>query len=192
MFERFTDSARRVVVYAQEESRRLQHDHIGSEHLLLGMLREPRDRGALVLTELEVRPEDVRADIEAVASPGERPPSGHVPFTTRAKRVLELALRESLQLQHSSIGPEHILIGILAEGEGTAAQVLTRRGVDLEGARLVVADLPPSEPGPPYDPPRVSGPARQHRVVREVSALVDENARLRNLLRRHGIDPDSA
>jgi ATP-dependent Clp protease ATP-binding subunit ClpC len=121
MFERFTDPARRVVVLAQEQARLLNHNYIGTEHLLLGLLREGDGVAAKALRALGISLEAVRAQVEATVGQGLRAPTGHIPFTPRAKQVLEVSLREALQLGHSSIDTEHILLGILREGEGVAA-----------------------------------------------------------------------
>jgi ATP-dependent Clp protease ATP-binding subunit ClpA len=131
MFERFTDRARRVIVLAQEEARLLNHNYIGTEHLLLGLLREGQGVGALALTSLGVSLEGVRAQVEEIIGQGQSAPSGHIPFTPRAKKVLELSLREALQLGHNYIGTEHILLGLIREGEGVAARVLVKLGTDL-------------------------------------------------------------
>jgi ATP-dependent Clp protease ATP-binding subunit ClpA len=141
MFERFTDGARASVVLAQEQARRLRHGYIGTEHLLLGLLAEPDDVAARVLGEMGVRITAVRADVAEIIGYGETEPSGHIPFTPRAKKVLELSLREALQLGHRDIGTEHILLGIVREGEGVAAQVLVKyQGVTLEAVRERVLD----------------------------------------------------
>ncbi|MBG0816920.1 Clp protease [Planomonospora sp. ID82291] len=142
MFERFTDRARRVVVLAQEEARRLGHDHIGTEHVLLGLLSEEGGVAARALQSFGLGLEQVRGDVEEVVGRGSDPPPGHVPFTPRAKKVLELSLREALDLRHTYIGTEHLLLGLIREGEGLAARVLTDRGARLEAVRAhVVAVL---------------------------------------------------
>ncbi|MDP9867341.1 ATP-dependent Clp protease ATP-binding subunit ClpC [Streptosporangium brasiliense] len=140
MFERFTDRARRVVVLAQEEARRLGHDHIGTEHILLGLLGEDgaADRA---LRAVGISREQVRDEIEEIIGRGADAPPGHIPFTPRAKKVLELSLREALDLHHGHIGTEHILLGLIREGEGVAAQVLTGRGARLEAVRAQVLTL---------------------------------------------------
>ena len=135
MFERFTDRARRVVVLAQEEARMLNHNYIGTEHLLLGLIHEGDGVAAKALESLGVSLEAVRAQVEEIIGQGQEAPSGHIPFTPRAKTVLELSLRESRQLGHDYIGTEHILLGLLREGEGVAAQVLVRLGADLNRVR---------------------------------------------------------
>jgi ATP-dependent Clp protease ATP-binding subunit ClpC len=141
MFERFTDRARRVVVLAQEEARMLNHNYIGTEHILLGLIHEGEGVAAKALESLGVSQEAVRRQVEEIIGQGERAPSGHIPFTPRAKKVLELALREALQLGHNYIGTEHILLGLIREGEGVAAQVLVKLGADLNRVRQQVIQL---------------------------------------------------
>jgi ATP-dependent Clp protease ATP-binding subunit ClpA len=141
MFERFTDRARRVVVLAQDEARMLNHNSIGTEHLLLGLIREGEGVAALALDALGISLEDARRDIEEIIGKGPAAPTGHIPFTPRAKKVLELALREALQLGHNYIGTEHILLGLIREGEGVAAQVLQKLGADLSRVREAVVEL---------------------------------------------------
>jgi hypothetical protein len=141
VFERFTDRARRVVVLAQEESRLLNHDYIGTEHLLLGLVHEGQGIAAQALESLGISLEAVRGQVEAIIGHGVAAPSGHIPFTPRAKKVLELSLREALQLGHNYIGTEHILLGLIREGEGVAAQVLVKLGADLSSVRQQVTQL---------------------------------------------------
>jgi ATP-dependent Clp protease ATP-binding subunit ClpA len=141
MFERFTDRARRVVVLAQEEARMLNHNYVGPEHVLLGLIHEGQGVAARALTELGLGLDDVRQQVEELIGRGEQAPSGHIPFTPRAKRVLELSLREALQLGHNYIGTEHMLLGILREGENVAAQALVRMGADLNRVRPEVIRL---------------------------------------------------
>ena len=142
MFERFTDRARRVVVRAQEETRRLDHDHVGTEHLLLGVTHESiGGLAAKVLESLGIGLETVRQQVEGVTGRGKQAPSGHIPFTPQAKGVLRLALSESRALGHNYIGTEHILLGLIREGDGVATQVLTGLGADLDGAREQVIRL---------------------------------------------------
>jgi ATP-dependent Clp protease ATP-binding subunit ClpA len=139
MFERFTSRARQAVVLAQEEARRLQHNYIGTEHILLGLLREPESVAGRALTRLGVSLEGTRAAVEEIIGAGTMAaPEGHIPFTPRSKKVLELSLREALQLGHNYIGTEHILLGIVREGEGVAAQVLVQRGASLDRVRETV------------------------------------------------------
>ncbi len=141
MFERFTDRARRVVVLAQEEARLLDHNYIGTEHLLLGMIHEGDGVAAMALLSLGVSLAGSRAEVLALIGHGDQPPQGNIPFTPRAKKVLELSLREALQLGHNYIGTEHILLGLLREGEGVASQILVKQGVGLEAARSAVLQL---------------------------------------------------
>ena len=143
MFERFTDRARRVVVLAQEEARMLNHNYIGTEHILLGLLREEEGLAARVLESLDITVERVRAQVVRIVGSGEEVTSGQIPFTPRAKKVLELALREALSLGHNYIGTEHILLGLVREGEGVAAQVLQKLGADLARVREAVVELIP-------------------------------------------------
>ena len=179
MFERFTDRARRVVVQAQEESRRLNHSYIGTEHLLLGVLREDEGVAAEALASLQVGLDPAREQVAEIVGRGEQAPSGHIPFTPRAKKVLELSLRESVRLGHPYIGPEHILLGLIAEGHGVAVEVLRvpgraagadpgpgarTRAPGRRGARR------PARPQPVSAPPRhrgevrrAAGPAGRHR-----------------------------
>ena len=141
MFEKFTDRARRVVVLAQEEARLLNHDYIGTEHLLLGLIHEGEGVAARALESLGISLEDVRRNVEELVPRGQHELSGHIPFTPRAKKVLELSLRESQQLGHDYIGTEHILLGLIREGEGVAAQVLVNLGADLNRVRQQVLQL---------------------------------------------------
>ncbi|CAN5649212.1 ATP-dependent Clp protease ATP-binding subunit [soil metagenome] len=141
MFERFTDRARRVVVLAQEEARMLNHNYIGTEHILLGLIHEGEGVAAKALESLGISLEAVRQQVEEIIGQGQQAPSGHIPFTPRAKKVLELSLREALQLGHNYIGTEHILLGLIREGEGVAAQVLGKLGADLNRVRQQVIQL---------------------------------------------------
>jgi ATP-dependent Clp protease ATP-binding subunit ClpC len=141
MFERFTDRARRVVVLAQEEARMLNHNYIGTEHILLGLIHEGEGVAAKGLESLGISLEGVRSQVEEIIGQGQQAPSGHIPFTPRAKKVLELSLREALQLGHNYIGTEHILLGLIREGEGVAAQVLVKLGADLNRVRQQVIQL---------------------------------------------------
>src|SRR5674476_266924 len=141
MFERFTDQARRVVVLAQEEARMLNHNYIGTEHILLGLIHEGEGVAAKALESLGISLDAVREQVQEIIGQGQQAPSGHIPFTPRAKKVLELSLREALQLGHNYIGTEHILLGLIREGEGVAAQVLLNLGADLEKVRSAVIQL---------------------------------------------------
>jgi ATP-dependent Clp protease ATP-binding subunit ClpC len=184
MFERFTDRSRRVVVLAQEEAGALDHNYVGTEHLLLGLIHEGEGIAARALKSLEIGLDAVRQQVEEIIGRGQQPPSGHIPFTPRAKKVLELSLRESLQLGQSYIGTEHILLGLIREGDGVAAQVLVRLGAELNQLRQQVIQLlaqPAEEPGP--------GVKVRLEMAEQCRHLADEVERLRSLLRRHGIDP---
>ncbi len=141
MFQRFSDRARRVVVLAQEEARMLNHNYIGTEHLLLGLIQEGEGVAAKALESMNISLEAVRNQVEEIIGRGSSAPTGHIPFTPRAKKVLELSLREALQLGHNYIGTEHILLGLIREGEGVAAQVLTKLGADLDRVRNQVVQL---------------------------------------------------
>jgi ATP-dependent Clp protease ATP-binding subunit ClpA len=141
MFERFTDRARRVVVLAQEEARLLNHNYVGTEHILLGLAREREGVAAKALEVLGIRLEVLRSQVEEMIGQGQRAPTGHIPFTPRAKKVLELSLREAKQLGHNYIGTEHILLGLSREGEGVAAKVLVKLGADFSRVRQQVIQL---------------------------------------------------
>jgi ATP-dependent Clp protease ATP-binding subunit ClpA len=143
MFERFTNKARHVVVLAQEEARKLGHNYIGTEHVLLGLLGETDGYAFRALEGFGMSLAGGREEVKAIVGPGSTPPSGHIPFTPRAKKTLELALREALQLHHNYIGTEHILLGVIREGEGVGAQVL-RQHADLLEIRMAVLDLLPA------------------------------------------------
>jgi ATP-dependent Clp protease ATP-binding subunit ClpC len=147
VFERFTDRARRVVVLAQEEARRLNHNYIGTEHILLGLIHEGDGIAARTLESLDVSLESVRALVEEIIGQGRDEPAGHIPFTPRAKKVIELALREALQLDQKYIGTEHLLLGLIREGEGVAAQVLVKLGAHLHVVRERVLEIWASNEG---------------------------------------------
>jgi prophage maintenance system killer protein len=190
LFQRFSDRARQAVTLAQEEARELDHNYIGTEHILLGLLRVPEGVAAKVLATFGVSPEAVRAQVEEIIGRGSETPRGHIPFTPRSKKVLELALREALQLGHNYIGTEHILLGLVREGEGVAAQIMVKLGADLPRVRQRVTEMLEEQP-------RRTG---EHKalILEELAAVFDENERLhaevqrlRDLLRRHGIDPDN-
>ncbi len=191
MFKRFTDRARRVVVLAQEEARRLRHDSVGTEHILLGLIREGQgeDVAARALESLGLDPDAVRQQVEEIIGrgEGEQEATGHMPFTPRAKKVLELSLREALQLGHEHIGAEHILLGLLREGDGVAAQVLVSMGADLNRVRAQVLRLMDS----PLADVIATGEVESRLVVLsdQVSQLSQEVERLRGLLRQHGLEP---
>jgi ATP-dependent Clp protease ATP-binding subunit ClpC len=142
MFERFTDRARRVIVLAQSEARSLDHDYIGTEHILLALMEEGTGVGAKVLESMQITMDAVREKVEQVTGRGQvSPGTGHIPFTPAAKKVLELSLREALQLGHHYIGTEHILLGLVREGEGVAGQVLVNLGADLNRTRQLVIQI---------------------------------------------------
>jgi ATP-dependent Clp protease ATP-binding subunit ClpA len=157
MFERFTSPARRVVVLAQEEARQLQHNYIGTEHLLLGLIAgEPNGLPARVLQGIGLTLEEARQEVVAIVGRGLATPSGHIPFTPRAKKTLELALREALQLHHNYIGPEHILLGVIREGKGVGAQVM-RNHADLAAGRWWLRRHSADDPGEPGTSAEQSG-----------------------------------
>ena len=143
MFERFTNRARHVVVLAQEEARKLQHNYIGTEHILLGLLGEPEGFAGRVLAGFGMTLDGAREEVRAIVGTGTGMVSGHIPFTPRAKKTLELSLREALQLHHNYIGTEHILLGVIREGDGVGAQVL-RQHADLAAIRMAVLDVAPA------------------------------------------------
>jgi len=157
VFERFTDRARRVVVLAQEEARMLNHNYIGTEHILLGLIHEGEGVAAKALESLGISLEAVRSQVEEIIGQGQTPPTGHIPFTPRAKKVLELSLREALQLGHNYIGTEHILLGLIREGEGVAAQVLVKLGADLNKVRQQVIQLLSGYAGGKGEPGQAGG-----------------------------------
>jgi ATP-dependent Clp protease ATP-binding subunit ClpC len=141
MFERFTDRGRVVVILAQKEARMLNHNYIGTEHILLGLIHEGEGVAAKSLESLGISLESVRSQVEEIIGQGQEAPSGHIPFTPRAKKMLELSLREAAQLGHDYIGTEHILLGLIREGEGIAAQVLVELGAELTRVRQEVIQL---------------------------------------------------
>ncbi len=157
MFERFTDRARRVVVLAQEEARLLNHNYIGTEHILLGLLNEGEGIAAQALESLDIDLASVRDEVVKIIGQGQQSPSGHIPFTPRAKKVLELSLREALQLGHNYIGTEHILLGLIREGEGVAAQVLQQLGAELQKVRQTVIQLLSGPGGSEEQSPKGAG-----------------------------------
>jgi len=188
MFERFTDRARRVVVLAQEEARMLNHNYIGTEHILLGLIHEGEGVAAKALESLGISLEAVRQQVEEIIGQGQQAPSGHIPFTPRAKKVLELSLREALQLGHNYIGTEHILLGLIREGEGVAAQVLVKLGADLNRVREQVIQLLHGHRGE-ADP----AASRQRGLPPEIIAarLHAIGARLSAVEQRTGTGPDT-
>lgn len=195
MFERFTDRARRVVVLAQEEARLLNHSYIGTEHILLGLIHEGEGVAAKALESLSISLESVRAQVEEIIGQGGSSPSGHIPFTPRAKKVLELSLREALQLGHNYIGTEHILLGLLREGEGVATQVLVKLGADLGKVRQQVIQLLSGYQGPAAkgDTPsgsQQSGGSKEEGGEKGGSQILDQFGRnLTQLARDKKLDP---
>jgi ATP-dependent Clp protease ATP-binding subunit ClpC len=186
VFERFTDRARRVVVLAQEEARLLNHNYIGTEHILLGLIHEGEGVAAKALESLGISLEAVRAQVEEIIGQGGSSPSGHIPFTPRAKKVLELSLREALQLGHNYIGTEHILLGLIREGEGVAAQVLVKLGADLSRVRQQVIQLLSGYAG--QKEPSTSGAAAE--AAPTGSLVLDQFGRnLAQLAREKKLDP---
>ena len=190
MFERFTDRARRVVVLAQEEARLLNHSYIGTEHILLGLIHEGEGVAAKALESLTISLEAVRAQVEEIIGTGGSSPSGHIPFTPRAKKVLELSLREALQLGHNYIGTEHILLGLIREGEGVAAQVLVKLGADLSRVRQQVIQLLSgyqSQSGKGESQPAGT---KEEQPEKGGSQILDQFGRnLTQMAREHRLDP---
>ncbi|WP_328293493.1 ATP-dependent Clp protease ATP-binding subunit [Kineococcus sp. NBC_00420] len=188
MFERFTDRARRVVVLAQEEARMLNHNYIGTEHVLLGLIHEGEGVAAKALESLGVSQDAVRAQVQEIIGQGQQAPSGHIPFTPRAKKVLELSLREALQLGHNYIGTEHILLGLIREGEGVAAQVLVKLGADLNRVRQQVIQLLSGSEG--KEPMSAGGGDQQREGVPAGSLVLDQFGRNLTQAAREGkLDP---
>ena len=192
VFERFTDRARRVVVLAQEEARLLNHNYIGTEHILLGLIHEGEGVAAKALESLGISLEAVRSQVEEIIGQGGSSPSGHIPFTPRAKKVLELSLREALQLGHNYIGTEHILLGLIREGEGVAAQVLVKLGADLSRVRQQVIQLLSgySGPGPQQGEKAGATAGGSGETSPSGSAVLDQFGRnLTQLAREKKLDP---
>jgi ATP-dependent Clp protease ATP-binding subunit ClpC len=207
MFERFTNQSRRVVVLAAEEARGLHHNYIGTEHILLGLLRDSEGTAATALEAADVTLEGARREVETIIGRGKQEPSGNIPFTPRAKKVLELSLREAVQLGDNSIGTGHILLGLIREGDGVAVQMMINLGADPSSIRQRVhqelRDSPGDAPATPATPSTPAAPAapaaararlEMHR--KEVQGYLDtiarlraEIARLRTVLDEHGIDP---
>ena len=197
MFERFTDRARRVVVLAQEEARLLNHSYIGTEHILLGLIHEGEGVAAKAMESLGISLEAVRSQVEEIIGQGGSSPSGHIPFTPRAKKVLELSLREALQLGHNYIGTEHILLGLIREGEGVAAQVLVKLGADLSRVRQQVIQLLSGyQGGQGKGEPQATGPSVPGSATKDdagdkgSSQILDQFGRnLTQLARENKLDP---
>jgi len=191
MFERFTSQSRRVVVLAQEEARELNHGWIGTEHLLMGLLAEGQGAAARVLASADITLEAVRREVEALIGRGERPPSGHIPFTPRAKKCLELSLREALQRGDNYIGTGHLLLALMDERDGAAVKVLEKLGANLAQLRervMLELENEPDEQGLPGEPVQLRFRPRDEEpgVVAQLQA---EIARLRAMLSAHEIDP---
>jgi ATP-dependent Clp protease ATP-binding subunit ClpC len=208
MFERFTNQSRRVVVLAAEEARGLHHNYIGTEHILLGLLRDSEGTAATALEAADVTLEGARREVETIIGRGKQEPSGNIPFTPRAKKVLELSLREAVQLGDNSIGTGHILLGLIREGDGVAVQMMINVGADPSSIRQRVhqelrdspGDAPatlttPSSPATPSTPAavRMRLEMRHRKEVQDsldtIARLRAEIARLRAVLDEHGIDP---
>ena len=186
MFERFTDRARRVIVLAQDEARNLKHNYLGTEHFLLGLIREGEGVAAKALEALDITLDEVRAQVIDIIGEGQEPPSGHIPFTPRAKKVIEYAMREGLQLGHSYIGTEHLLLGLTREPDGVAAQVLTKLGADMTRVRSRVNQLISGFQG--KEPVGVGGGAREG--TKAGSTVLDQYGRnLTQSARDHKLDP---
>jgi prophage maintenance system killer protein len=198
VFEKFSDHARHTLVLAQDEARLLNHTHVGTEHVLLGLVLQRAGHAGRVLDDLGVTVDAAREQIRELVGQGVRQPSGHVPFTPRAKRVLELAACEAPQLGHDYIDTEHILLGIIREGKGIGAQVLVKLGLDLNDVRQRVIAVAAAHPGEQRSPvAETSAGARRHRLMSELTAVLDENDKLRRRieilkaqLHRHGIEPE--
>src|ERR1700731_4279378 len=190
MFERFTDRARRVVVLAKEEARMLNHNYIGTEHILLGLIHEGEGVAAKSLESLGISLEGVRSQVEEIIGQGQQAPSGHIPFTPRAKKVLELSLREALQLGHNYIGTEHILLGLVREGEGVAARVLVDLGADLSRVRQQVIQLLSGYGGAEKGQAATAGAGGSGQEAPSGSLVLDQFGRnLTTLAREKKLDP---
>ncbi len=188
MFERFTDRARRVVVLAQEEAKMLNHNYIGTEHILLGLIHEGEGVAAKALESLGISLDAVREQVQDIIGQGQQQPTGHIPFTPRAKKVLELSLREALQLGHNYIGTEHILLGLIREGEGVAAQVLIKLGADLNKVRQQVIQLLSGYQG--KEAVAVGGNTEQNAGADKGSQVLDQFGRNLTQAAREGkLDP---
>jgi ATP-dependent Clp protease ATP-binding subunit ClpA len=189
MFERFTDRARRVIVLAQREARRLSHNYIGTEHILLGLVDEGEGVAAKALDSLGISLTAVRQQVEEIIGRGQEAASGHIPFTPRAKKVLELSLREALQLGHDYIGTEHILLALIREGDGVAAQVLVMLGADLNRVRQQVIQLLHGHQG--QEPVSVQSAVREPMLSVVQARLRAVEQRLAGIEQRVGTGPDT-
>jgi ATP-dependent Clp protease ATP-binding subunit ClpC len=191
MFERFTDRARRVVVLAQEEARMLNHNYIGTEHILLGLLLEGEGVAAKALESLGISLDAVRQQVEEIIGQGQEAPSGHIPFTPRAKKVLELADRETRALGHAYVGTEHILLGLIREGDGVAAQVLVKLGADLNRVRQQVIQLLGDRGAKVIGAGSRRGKRARARLLDDALARIDAlDRRLAAIESRVGLRPD--
>ena len=191
MFERFTDRARRVIVLAQEEARMLNHNYIGTEHILLGLIHEGEGVAAKALESLGISLDAVRQQVEEIIGQGHQAPSGHIPFTPRVKKVLELSRREAEQLGHTYIGTEHILLGLVREGDGVAAQVLVMLGADLNRVRQQVIQLLHGRQA--REPVSARSAAQNLRVSPAVQTRLEAvEQRLVAIEQRIGTGPDSS
>jgi ATP-dependent Clp protease ATP-binding subunit ClpA len=194
MFERFSDRARRVIVLAQEEARMLEHDYIGTEHILLGLIHEGEGIAATSLRALGIDLETVRGEIETLIGRGRQPTPGHIPFTSRAKKSLELALREMVHLGHDYIGTEHLLLGLIREGDGVAAQVLRQRGLELNRVRQeVIRQLHGHEGGAARRRGRRGQPSGEGVTLEEISRQLQAlGARLSAIEEKLGVEASPA
>ncbi len=191
MFERFTDQSRRVVVLAQEEARRLDHNYIGTEHLLLGLRREERGAAARALESAEITAEAVREQIETLIGRGQTAPSGHIPFTRRAKKCLELSLREAMKLGHNYIGTGHLLLGLTSIQDCTGVRILGAVGGDLAYLRSRVITEIEDQPERPLGSPFPAAPPQRRGQLPEAvyGLLEDIEGRLSAIERHLGITP---
>ena len=195
MFERFTDRARHVVVLAQEEARLLRHDYIGTEHILLGLLQEAEGIAAKALESLGITGESVRHQVEEIVGRGQAAPSGHIPFTPQAQKSMQLALREAMQLGHSYIGTEHILLGLIRLDSGRATQVLTALGAEPNRVRQQVIGVLHGYQGgrgtaSPAWPPGKAGRGKRKLLSQVLARLDSMEGRLSALEHRVGV-PDT-
>ena len=191
MFERFTDRARQVVVLAQQEARMLDHNYIGTEHILLGLIHEGEGVAAKALDSLGISLDAVRQQVEEIIGRGQQAPAGHIPFTPRAKKVLELSLREALQLGHDYIGTEHILLGLIREGGGVADQILVKLGADLNRVRQQVIQLLHGHQA--KEPVSARSTAGELRLLPAVKARLEAvEGRLAAVEQQVGIGPDTS
>jgi ATP-dependent Clp protease ATP-binding subunit ClpC len=189
MFDRFTDTARRVIVLAQEEARMLHHNYLGAEHLLIALARPDSGLPATALGALGVGQDTVRDQVEALARRGKRPLSGHIPFSPQAKQTLELSGREASGLGHHQIGPEHLLLALMTAGDGPALTILERLGTGPDQVReQVTALIAEDRDDRAAAPEQVAGSPSLTQA--RLQALEREVARLRRMLREHGIDPE--